>query len=196
MTRKAVFCIRHGESTFNVAFRETGIDPLHLDARLTEEGLRQVEAAREKLHPIPFELVVTSPFTRALQTTAGIFADHPSEPRIVVEALHREHGGSSCDIGRPPSLLSAEFPAYALDHLPEIWWHEDGRPDENGICYEPHDVLLERVDTFRSWLRERPERRIAVIGHGTFFFHLTGQRLANCEILEFDVETDPVAGLG
>jgi broad specificity phosphatase PhoE len=196
MTRKAVFCIRHGESTFNVAFRETGIDPLHVDARLTEEGLRQVEAAREKLHPIPFELVVTSPFTRALQTTAGIFADHPSEPRIVVEALHREHGGSSCDIGRAPSLLSAEFPAYALDHLPEIWWHEDGRPDENGICYEPHDVLLERVDTFRSWLRERPERRIAVIGHGTFFFHLTGQRLANCEILEFDVETDPVAGLG
>ena len=188
MTRKAVFCIRHGESTFNVAFRETGVDPLHPDARLTEEGLRQVESARARLHDIPFELVVTSPFTRALQTTAGIFADHPAQPTILVESLHREHGGSSCDIGRAPSLLAAEFPAFTVDHLPDVWWHQDEYPDQHGICYEPHETLLERVEGFRAWLKERPERIIAVVGHGTFFFHLTGLRLANCEVTELDLD--------
>ena len=30
--KKIVHCIRHGQSTFNARFMETGIDPLHSDA--------------------------------------------------------------------------------------------------------------------------------------------------------------------
>jgi broad specificity phosphatase PhoE len=188
MARKAVFCIRHGESTFNAAYRATGVDPLHRDAPLTEEGHRQVQAARAVVRDIPVELVVTSPLTRALQTTTGLFADHPARPAFLVEALHREHGGSSCDIGRPPALLMAEFPHFTLDHLPDVWWHEEGEPDQNGICYEPIERLQERVEAFRGWLRARPERTIAIVGHGTFFFHLTGQWLANCQVLPLDLD--------
>jgi hypothetical protein len=33
----------------------------------------------------------------------------------------------------------------------------------------------------------RPERVIAVVGHGTFLFHLTGRFLANCEATELDL---------
>ncbi len=188
MARKAVFCIRHGESTFNAAYRATGVDPFHPDAPLTEEGHRQVQEARAVVRDIPVELVVTSPLTRALQTTTGLFADHPARPTVLVEALHREHGGSSCDIGRPPALLAAEFPHFTLDHLPDVWWHDEGEPDRNGICYEPIERLQERVDAFRGWLRARPERTIAIVGHGTFFFHLTGQWLANCQVLPLDVD--------
>jgi broad specificity phosphatase PhoE len=100
---KSVLLIRHGESTFNAAYRETGVDPLHLDARLTETGLAQVADARERLRHTPIDLVVVSPLTRALQTALGIFADHPSRPTLLVEALHREHGFSSCDVGRAPA---------------------------------------------------------------------------------------------
>ncbi|GJE71512.1 2,3-bisphosphoglycerate-dependent phosphoglycerate mutase [Methylorubrum podarium] len=85
-----IVCIRHGESTFNAHHEATGRDPGHIDARLSERGHVQVAAAREALRAIPFELVVTSPLTRALQTTAGIFSDHPSRPDVLVEVLHRE----------------------------------------------------------------------------------------------------------
>ena len=188
MSARTILCIRHGESTFNVAYRETGIDPLHPDARLTPRGEAQVREARLALRSVPVDLVVTSPLTRALQTTQGIFADHPSAPRVLVEALHREHCASSCDIGRSPAELAAEFPHLALDHLPETWWHVHDEPDERGVCFEPIEALQERVELFKDWLRARPEPRIAVVGHGTFFHHLTGQWLDNCGILPLDLD--------
>jgi broad specificity phosphatase PhoE len=196
MTCKSVFCIRHGESTFNAAFRATGVDPLHHDAPLSEEGHRQVVDARQSLHRISFELVVASPLTRALQTAAGLFAEHPSRPPILVEALHREFAESSCDVGRPRSVLAQEFPDLVLDHLPDVWWHADGEPDHRGICVEPHESLQARIAEFRMWLARRPEQTIAVVGHHTFFFHFTGMRLHNCQVVklalapsgDFDVE--------
>src|SRR5205823_5483171 len=100
MTSKTVLCIRHGESTFNAMAAQTGTDPLHYDARLSELGEQQVRWARELLRHQPIELVITTPLTRALQTAAGIFANHPSSPRILVESLHRERVESSCDVGR------------------------------------------------------------------------------------------------
>jgi broad specificity phosphatase PhoE len=187
MTHKTIFCIRHGESTFNAAFRETGQDPLHFDAPLTEAGHEQVRQARAALHRVPVELVITTPLTRALQTAAGIFEGHPSAPTVLVEALHRERVESSCDIGRGPALLTAEFPSFVLDHLPEVWWHQHGEADERGVCVEPVETLLARLEEFRLLLGRRPERTIAVVGHGTFFFHLTGRWLANCEVAELEL---------
>ncbi|NEU10516.1 histidine phosphatase family protein [Methylobacterium sp. BTF04] len=187
MTPTRIVCIRHGESTFNAAHRLTGRDPGHIDARLTERGLGQVEAARAALHDIAFDLVVTSPLTRAIQTTKGLFAGHPAKPRILVEVLHRECQESSCDIGRAASVLASEFPDVAVDHLPEIWWHAEGAPDADGIHIEPRPLFDRRVVDFRTWLAGRPERTIAVVGHGTFFFHLTGTWLDNCETVDLDL---------
>ncbi len=34
----------------------------------------------------------------------------------------------------------------------------------------------------------RPERTIAIVGHGTFFYHLTGEWLANCQVLPLDLD--------
>ena len=183
-----IYCIRHGESTFNAAHRATGLDPMHFDAPLTEAGREQVAAARESLREIPFELVVTSPLTRALQTTAGLFGDHPARPPILVEVLHRECQESSCDVGRAPAILAAEFPDFRLDHLPEIWWHADGVEDARGFHVEPRDLFHGRVSAFRDWLRARPERVVAVVGHGTFFARLTGRWLANCEVARLDLD--------
>lgn len=182
--------IRHGESTFNAAYQATGVDPLHVDARLSETGLAQVAAARGALRPVAVELVVVSPLTRALQTALGLFGDHPSRPTILVEALHREHGNASCDVGRAPALLAAEYPQLAFDHLPETWWEDDAHcpePDHRGIRVEPIEACKARVERFRAWLLARPERSIAVVGHGTFFSHLLGGRwLANCEVAALD----------
>lgn len=190
MTTTRIVCIRHGESTFNVHHEATGRDPGHVDARLSEKGHRQVAAARESLRSVPFELVVTSPLTRALQTTAGIFADHPMKPAILVEVLHRECQESSCDIGRAASVLAEEFSEFRLDHLPEIWWHAEGAPGPGGYHTEPRSAFEARVASFRQWLRVRPERVIAVVGHSTFFQSLTGRWMRNCEAVDFTLDEE------
>ena len=187
-----IVCIRHGESTFNAHHAATGRDPGHIDARLSERGHDQVATARTRLRDVPFELVVTSPLTRALQTTAGIFSDHPAKPAVLVEVLHRECQESSCDIGRAASALAREFPDFRVDHLPETWWYAEGEAGPEGWHVEPRDRFDARVVGFREWLRARPERTIAVVGHGTFFYHLTGQWLANCETVEIDLTAEPL----
>jgi glucosyl-3-phosphoglycerate phosphatase len=179
---KTIHCIRHGQSLFNAAFRETGTDPLLWDAPLSELGHRQVAETAARVRDVPYELILTSPLTRAIQTTMGLFASHPSADRIRVEHRHREHCENSCDVGRPPAALRVDFPTLDFGHLEEIWWHREGEPDGRGIVVEPWDALTRRVELFRAWLRERPERLIAVVGHGTFFALLTGQHLDNCGI--------------
>jgi broad specificity phosphatase PhoE len=187
LTPKSILCIRHGESTFNAAWRATGVDPLQFDAPLSEVGAAQVRLARARLTSSPVELVISSPLTRALQTAAGLFEDHPHAPRILVSSLARERVESSCDIGRSPVALAVDFPRLELDHLEEVWWHTEGIADDRGVCIEPVAIVETRVQLFKSFLLARPERCIAVVGHGTFFFHLTGKVLANCEAFELEL---------
>ena len=130
MTPRTILCIRHGQSTANVAWENDAEDPLQIDARLTAKGEAQVRAARERLRHEPVELVITSPLTRALQTSTGIFADHPNRPPILVE------------------------------------------------------------------LASRPERTIAVVGHATFFWHLTGEMLENCGVARLQLDAGSAARAG
>jgi len=190
MTAKTILCIRHGESTFNRAWRVTPVDPLHFDAPLSETGHEQVRQARPTLADLPVEIVIVSPLTRALQTALGLFGDHPGAPPMLVAQLARERVENSCDVGRSPALLAAEFPSINVAHLDDVWWHAEGEPDERGICVEPLETVDARVAEFRSFLLERPERVIAVVAHGTFFFHLTGRHLANCEVARIGLQAD------
>jgi glucosyl-3-phosphoglycerate phosphatase len=183
-SRTVVLCIRHGESTFNAAWRANPVDPLHFDAPLSETGWRQVSQARPTLARYPVELVLTSPLTRALQTARGLFEGHPGAPRIEVAPLLRERVENSCDIGRAPAALAAEFPSIDLSRLDDAWWHREGPPDERGICVEPIPVVQARAAQLRASLLTRTERVLALVGHGTFFFHLTGKVLSNCEVTE------------
>ena len=73
MAPKTILCIRHGESTFNAAWRVNPVDPLHFDAPLSELGRGQVSQARSMLARYPVEVVLTSPLTRAMQTAQGLF---------------------------------------------------------------------------------------------------------------------------
>jgi len=184
MTPRTVLCIRHGESTFNAAWRVNPVDPLHFDAPLSELGQMQVAQARWTLARYPVEIVLTSPLTRALQTAHGLFEGHPHAPRIQVEPLLRERVENSCDIGRAPAALAADFPSVDLAGLGDEWWHNDGQPDARGICVEPIPVVQARAAQVKIDLLSRTERVLALVGHGTFFFHLTGKTLSNCEVVE------------
>lgn len=138
---KVLYLIRHGQSTFNAAYETSGIDPMLFDAPLSALGKRQVQELRDTvlasvgegmgdgdgdgdddhrrgdgscLNPVP-EVVLVSPLTRALQTAARAFVGTD----IPVEVLPdlREHLTESCDVGRPATLLAAEFPTVNFSAL-------------------------------------------------------------------------------
>ena len=186
MSTRTILLIRHGESTFNASYAGSGVDPMLFDAPLTARGQEQVQAARLAMRERAVDVVLTSPLTRALQTSLGIFGDHPASPPIIVDALHRERLESSCDQGRSPRDLMREFPDVAFDHLADTWWHDEGVPDDRGIRVEPLDVMLARIHDFARAIRARPEAVTSVVGHATFFHHLTGRWMNNCEIVEWD----------
>jgi len=178
MTRE-IHLIRHGQSTFNAHMSETGEDPIHVDAALSPLGHEQVAHLARELKRVDFDVVVTTPYTRAIQTSLGLFGGR--EIPILVEALHREYAAASCDIGRSPGVLAEAFPALDFGHLDDPWWYVDSAAGTD-IATEPGHLLLERVRRFRVWLDQRPERRIVVVGHGMFFYELVGRFLANCEV--------------
>ncbi|MEE3094714.1 MAG: phosphoglycerate mutase family protein, partial [Pseudomonadota bacterium] len=66
--------MRHGESEFNVVYKKTRVDPGIRDPKLTDAGRKQVADAVRYLVDRPIERILTSPYTRALQT-ASIVAE-------------------------------------------------------------------------------------------------------------------------
>ena len=139
---KTAYLIRHGQSTFNALFDLTPVDPLHFDARLSPKGIRQVEAARQTLSSLHVDLIAVSPLTRAIETAVGIFSSVATS--MIVTDLLRERLGNSCDVGRPPAELAAEFPMLSFDHLDDPWWHI-GEQDQRGVPIEPDEHFNRHV---------------------------------------------------
>lgn len=113
------------------------------DTRLTEEGKAQAVLARvdaKALMPKP-EVLVTSPLTRALHTAELAFGEFQDCPTIV-EPTCSERIWLSSDVGRRPSELQQDFPTVDLDHLQDVWWHNDGSADVQHILAETPGVIL------------------------------------------------------
>jgi glucosyl-3-phosphoglycerate phosphatase len=179
---RPIILIRHGQSTFNAHYEATGNDPGHIDARLTEKGETQAKAAGDALAHDEIDHVILSPLTRAIQTGLHIFGHRPVT--FEVTCKHRERLESSCDVGRSPHDLKADFPHLDFAHLNDPWWHHE--PNTQGaFATEPHHLFQDRVTRFQNWIAAHPAKRVAVIGHGTFFYHLTGHWMQNCEILHW-----------
>jgi broad specificity phosphatase PhoE len=76
--------VRHGQSLFNVDQVVNG-DPA-LDRGLSEQGIEEAKRLSGELAALPIDLVVVSPFPRAVQT-ANIALDGRNVPHLVEEAL-------------------------------------------------------------------------------------------------------------
>jgi len=169
--------IRHGESEFNAVFNRTRIDPGIEDPKLTARGRDQARATAEEIARTghPFRRLVTSPYTRALET-AAILAEALKLP-VEVEPIVHEHACWVCDIGTPASALAERWPALDFSHLPEVWWPE----------MEPEANILRRCADFRVKAAGLSDwRHVAVVSHWGFIKRLTGREARNAEIVPFD----------
>ncbi|NTG29952.1 histidine phosphatase family protein [Agrobacterium rhizogenes] len=184
MAEAVVYFLRHGQSAFNEAFsKDRTRDPMIFDPHLTALGRTQATEAGKMFREISLDLVVTSPFARALQTTQLAFGSRCL--KIAVGSLHGERLEQSCDVGNPKSKLTRDFPEFDFTDIPEIWWHVPDLNQLKKIVIEPEEIVSERIYKFRSWLATRSERCIVIVGHGGFFRRMTGRHLQNGEWMEY-----------
>ena len=169
--------IRHGESEFNAAANRTGKSPGIPDPKLPPLGHEQVRRAAEEVrrHHRPIWRVITSPFTRALET-ATIIADALGLP-VEVELIVHEHACYDCDIGTPISTLAKRWPALDFSHIPELWWPE----------MEPREDMLKSCADFRAKAALFTDwQHVAVVSNWGFIRGLTGHEAGNAEVVPFD----------
>lgn len=173
--QKAIL-VRHGEGHHNVG------EAYHLlDPGLTQKGRRQAMALRGARALAEAELLVVSPLRRAIETAELVWGHSPQLPTVVTP-LHSERVDEPCDEGSRKSALETQFPFLrewgGWDGLPEHW-----APSRR----EDRHWRRDRVPAFLAWLRDRPERCIAVVGHGEFFRGLLEElgdpkSMGNCEV--------------
>ena len=177
-----LYLLRHGQSEFQVHFEATGADPGIEDARLTELGWAQARAVAEAVARLEPDLVVSSPFTRTLDTAITVA---PDGVPIRVDANVRERQSDPSDVGRPASVLACEYPALEFGHLDEVWWTGGGIPDRLGVLVESHEHMAGRAAAFLKWFAGREERVVLLVSHQGFIRSLSGITPENGAIYEF-----------
>ena len=177
--KKEIYLIRHAQSEANAALDLDALNIFYFDAKITPLGKEQALNAHKKLQNIDFDLMLCSPLTRTMETFSLIFPSPSSNTKIL--PIAREHLDHSCDVGRQPSILQKEFPSFNFDEVKEFWWNNDIPIDEKVINHETIEDLDKRVLKFKNWIKARPERKIALIGHGTFISRIIHFYLDNCE---------------
>ena len=178
---KRVLFIRHGQGMHNTSMLGWYL----VDPPLTPKGEEQARALNANIKDVAgsVELVIVSPLLRAIQTALGGF-EGCTVP-FYVTPLVRERLGAPCDEGRPKSKLAKLLPAMpywgGFAELPEEWWCAS--------CLETD--FIERIDAFMAFLASRPEKTIAVVGHGGIFTRILGFHLKNCGYAWVDVKEPP-----
>lgn len=124
---KKIHFIRHGEAEHNKIPNFSLPDPkyyfphaFYKENRLTERGINQVSERKHDVDSLHVDLVVTSPLTRALQSTTGLFSGR--KVPIIVNSDTSEFRKQTPDFGRFTTELSREFPHINFNHLPSVWW--------------------------------------------------------------------------
>ena len=175
--------MRHGESEFNVLYKKTRVDPGIRDPKLTVLGQRQVKSVVPILEAHRLNGILTSPYTRALQT-ANLIAK-ALKLSIEVDPLIGERAAFVCDIGTPCSELRRNWPQLNLRQIPEIWWP---------TLVESEDYLDGRCLKFRNRCSVDPNTLI--VSHWGFIRGLTGLEIGNAGLVQFDpLEPHPLGGM-
>lgn len=147
-----VILVRHAQSKYNLAQKIASADLVgqnpngghiehegvkfdhqYSDCFLTDEGLKQCEAAAKHLENEHVGIVFTSPMRRALTTTHEIFKDHKSKPLVIVTPAMSEMIEDAGDV--PGDILHTQklFPQFDFSAFnkypdPSKWFlHEMGQ---------------------------------------------------------------------
>jgi len=140
----------------------------HAKTKEAENNIHQnddVSIIKELVDPVLYsdlkpDKVYSSPFLRAKQTAKMLFGNYE-----VLDLLHEF---------RSPNLLKGKPRAYGFEfwekHLPDVRKNPDWSFDGS----ESFNDVIERVSKFLDFMKDSEYKRVAVVGHGTFFRHTLG----------------------
>ena len=175
-----MYLTRHGQTMFNVVFGETKQDPGIEDPPLTEIGLQQAAELAERLLEFDISKIISSPYTRALET-ARILGNRIDAP-VTIDPDVRERTAYACDVGTVTSRLAADWPHLDFSHLDEVWWN----PEEEAI-----PKFHNRCNAFRTRMAALDDwRHTAIVTHWGFVRSMTSKRIGNAELVRCD-PTEP-----
>lgn len=181
---------RHGQGYHNLLFyvlRDAGAgianvydtDPMKnpfvrpeiVDAPLTEQGKLECEALRERASTLRPELILVSPLRRAIQSAQLTFGDFRDKvPLVAHEACREELGLLVCNKRRRLSSTKLEFPLVDFSIMDKMG------ADEEDTLWSPHhrehptDQAKRIYGFFTEFVRQRPEKEIAIVGHSAWFY--------------------------
>jgi 2,3-bisphosphoglycerate-dependent phosphoglycerate mutase len=182
--------VRHGLTELNRDKRVGG----HYDAPLIEEGRRQAREANGSLDGTDFDVVISSPLSRALET-AEIIAGVRREDVVV------EEGCTERSFGEMEGLTSAQV----RERLPQVRYVRIGHVDYslNPPGGETFEQLRERARRFhKRTLEFHGGKRILLFGHENFLQQLHGvihglgpmesleHAILNCELNQFCLDAN------
>ncbi len=182
--------VRHGLTELNRDKRVGG----RYDAPLIEEGRRQAQEANGRFDGTSFDVVISSPLSRALET-AEIIAGVGREDIVVDE------GSTERSFGEMEGLT----PAQVRERLPQVRYVRIGHVDYslNPPDGETFEQLHERARRFLDrTLKLHGGKKVILFGHENFLQQLHGvirgldpmesleQPILNCELNQFCLDAD------
>lgn len=165
---------RHGETRWSRSGQHTSTT----DLPLTDEGQRQAAALAARVAGNSYDVVVSSPARRAVETAKALGFEFTTDDRLVELNYGAYEGMTTVQVrGRQPAW--------------DLWY--DGCPDGESV----EDVAV-RVDAFLQELVESGHRSALLIGHSHTFRVLAARYLgleANAGRL-FKLDTATLSELG
>eukprot|EP00568_Trieres_chinensis_P008389 CAMPEP_0183290998 /NCGR_PEP_ID=MMETSP0160_2-20130417/559_1 /TAXON_ID=2839 ORGANISM="Odontella Sinensis, Strain Grunow 1884" /NCGR_SAMPLE_ID=MMETSP0160_2 /ASSEMBLY_ACC=CAM_ASM_000250 /LENGTH=292 /DNA_ID=CAMNT_0025451737 /DNA_START=81 /DNA_END=959 /DNA_ORIENTATION=+ len=187
MDTKIIHFQRHGQGYHNLlgeVWRNLGFDididcpdpsenpfvkPEIRDSPLTETGRKECSDRRHEASMISPEVVVVSPLLRTLQTAQLTFSDHEGRvPWVAHEGCREQLGLLTCNQRRPLSEIMVDFPGVDFGCV----------ETEEDVMWDPHrrEAAVEESERIYKFLtefiRNRPEREIAVVTHSAWLFNM------------------------
>lgn len=183
--RTLLATVRHGLTELNRDKRVGGL----MDVPLIEEGRKQAQEAREAFEGTPFDVVVSSPLVRALET-AKIVTGVQQENIVVEEGcVERSFGEME---GLPAARVKERFPEVRYKRVGHVNY------SLNPPGGESFEQMQERAQRFLDHLLKRfGGKRVIVFAHENFLQQLHGvirglgpmesleQGILNCELNQF-----------
>lgn len=158
-----LYVIRHGRTPWN----EKGLMQGWVNIKLSETGKKEAKDIREKLKDINFDICISSPLKRTLET-ASIVTDN--KYKIITDELLIER-----------NLGEFEGKKYAEYEKLKFW---DYKLNNDSYGVEPVKDILKRTSSFLNNLKEKNYKTVLIVSHAATI------RAINYNIIGYDSNTD------
>lgn len=147
------------------------VRPEFLDPPLTALGMQQCRSQRDLCNGLSPELVIVSPMLRCIQTAKLSFRDYArSAPWVSHEGCREELGLLMGNKRRAITEIREDYPEIDFSSIvhdaDELW---DAYGDRRETLLEKSERIYEFLT---EYVRERPEREIAIVCHSAYLFTL------------------------